>query len=155
MNEPQKLKQICLIWIEKVVKSQHTWVFSLWVAMSLVASATEMLYLGKYQGIPRVYIPGVYLGYTQGIPGAYQHTWVFSLWVAMSLVASATEMLESCPTQANLLPSAEKLTEWTQPPPWKSENHIITKLSIKSLCNFFSCHTLPCIHFKKDLSHTS
>ena len=37
--------------------------------------------------------------------------WVFSLCVAMSLVASATEMLESWPTQANLFPSAEKLTE--------------------------------------------
>ena len=104
--------------------------------MSLVASATEMLYLGKYQGIPVVYIPGVYLGYTQGILGVYQHTWVFSLWVAMSLVASATEMLESCPTQANLLPSAEKLTEWTQPPPWKSKNHIITQPPLKSLYNF-------------------
>ena len=48
--------------------------------------------------------------------------WVFSLWVAMSLVASATEMPESWPTQANLLPSAEKLTEWTQPPPYEMKN---------------------------------
>ena len=41
---------------------------------------------------------------------------VFNLCVAMSLVASATEILASWPTQANLFPSEEKLTECTQPP---------------------------------------
>ena len=50
---------------------------------------------------------------------------VLKLKTAFSLVASATEMLESCPTQANLLPSAEKLTEWTHPPPLKKENGIL------------------------------
>ena len=38
--------------------------------------------------------------------------------MAIPFVASATESDESCPTQASLLPSAEKLTECTQPPPW-------------------------------------
>ena len=51
--------------------------------------------------------------------------------MAIPLVASATERELSCPTQANLVPSALKLTEWTQPPPWRLEVQNSFKLRLK------------------------
>merc|ERR1711874_632721 len=51
---------------------------------------------------------------------------VLSFITIMSLAASATEMELSCPTQASLLPSPEKLTACTQPPPfWELENSVM------------------------------
>lgn len=40
---------------------------------------------------------------------------------AIPLEASTTEMLESCPTQANFVPLAEKHTECTQPPKYENK----------------------------------
>ena len=53
---------------------------------------------------------------------------VLSFITIMSLVASATEMELSCPTQASLDPSPEKLTAWTQPPPLAELENSVMRL---------------------------
>lgn len=74
--------------------------------MSVVFSA------GGMQPLPAVMML-FSLAHTQAIKGKKSPLMVAIL---LSLAAFTTLILESCPTQASLVPDAEKLTPCTQPP---------------------------------------